>query len=53
MPVAAARLPAASATRALALRIVNEHLEHLAARDFARIKKALGCDDDRLRPAQT
>ena len=41
-----------SATRALALRIVNQHLEHLAARDFARIKKALGCDDDRLRPAQ-
>jgi RNA polymerase sigma-54 factor len=35
-----------SATRALALRIVKEHLEHLAARDFARIKKALGCDDD-------
>ena len=42
-----------SATRALALRIVKEHLEHLAARDFARIKKALGCDDDRLRPAQS
>jgi RNA polymerase sigma-54 factor len=42
-----------SATRALALRIVKEHLEHLAARDFARIKKALDCDDDRLRPAQS
>jgi RNA polymerase sigma-54 factor len=29
------------------------HLEHLAARDFARIKKALACDDDELREAQT
>ena len=27
-------------------------LEQLAARDFTRIKKSLGCDDDRLRPAQ-
>ncbi len=35
-----------SATRKLALRIVGEHLEQLAARDFARIKKSLGCDDD-------
>jgi len=41
-----------SATRKLALRIVGEHLEHLAARDFARIKKSLGCNDDELRPAQ-
>ncbi len=41
-----------SATRKLALRIVAEHLEHLAARDFTRIKKSLGCDDDQLRPAQ-
>lgn len=41
-----------SATRKLALRIVGEHLEQLAARDFARIKKSLGCDDDELRPAQ-
>jgi len=41
-----------SATRKLALAIVAEHLEHLAARDFARIKKSLGCDDDELRPAQ-
>ena len=41
-----------SATRKLALAIVGEHLEHLAARDFVRIKKSLGCDDDQLRPAQ-
>ncbi|NJD35144.1 MAG: RNA polymerase factor sigma-54 [Betaproteobacteria bacterium] len=41
-----------SATRKLALAIVDEHLEHLAARDFTRIKKSLGCDDDQLRPAQ-
>jgi RNA polymerase sigma-54 factor len=42
-----------SAERKLALAIVGDHLEHLAARDFARIKKALGCDDDELRLAQT
>lgn len=43
----------ASAERKLALAIVGDHLEHLAARDFARIKKALACDDDGLRLAQT
>ena len=42
-----------SAERTLALVIVNDHLEHLAARDFARIKKSLGCDDEQLRDAQT
>jgi RNA polymerase sigma-54 factor len=31
---------------------VRHHLEHLAARDFARIKKGLGCSDDALRDAQ-
>ncbi len=41
-----------SPIRALALAIVGDHLEHLAARDFARIKKALACDDDALRAAQ-
>jgi len=45
-------LPACSA-RKLALAIVGDHLNHLAAHDFARIKKALGCDDDELRAAQT
>ena len=37
----------------LATAIVGSHLEQLAARDFARIKKALGCNDDALRDAQT
>jgi len=41
-----------SPARKLALAIVNDHLEHLAARDFARIKKSLGCDDEELRAAQ-
>jgi RNA polymerase sigma-54 factor len=35
-------------TRAL----ITEHLELLAARDFARIKRSLGCDDETLRAAQ-
>ena len=43
----------ASAERTLALAIVGGHLEHLAVRDFARIKKALDCGDDELRLAQT
>jgi RNA polymerase sigma-54 factor len=34
------------------LAIVANHLDHLAAHDFARIKKSLGCDDDALRVAQ-
>jgi RNA polymerase sigma-54 factor len=42
-----------SDARKLALAIVGNHLEHLASRDFARIKKSLGCDDDQLRVAQT
>jgi RNA polymerase sigma-54 factor len=40
-----------SPERDLALAIVNHHLDLLAARDFSRIKKALGCDDDLLREA--
>lgn len=43
----------ASPVRDLARNIVRYHLEQLAARDFGRIKKALGCDDDSLRAAQT
>ena len=42
-----------SATRALALAIVSDHLELLAARDFARIRKSLDCDDEELRAAQS
>jgi len=36
----------------VALEIVKEHLDWLAARDFARLKRALRCDDDLLRRAQ-
>lgn len=35
----------------LALAIVDKHLELLAARDFARIKRLTGCDDAALRAA--
>lgn len=42
----------ASPERTLALAVIEQHLEHLAARDFARIKKSLACDDDSLRLAQ-
>lgn len=41
----------ADATRDLALVVVRRHIELLAARDFARIKKLAGCDDDALRAA--
>jgi len=41
-----------SPARQLAQAIVGQHLDHFASRDFARIKKALGCDDDQLRMAQ-
>jgi RNA polymerase sigma-54 factor len=41
-----------SPTRSLAQAIVGQMLEQFAARDFARIKKVLGCDDDQLRAAQ-
>ncbi len=43
---------APSPERELAKRVVDKHLDHLAARDFAKIKKALDCDDDELRDAQ-
>ncbi|MDR1708806.1 MAG: RNA polymerase factor sigma-54 [Candidatus Accumulibacter sp.] len=42
----------ADETRDLALKIVREHLELLAARDFTRLKKLAECDDDALRRAQ-
>jgi RNA polymerase sigma-54 factor len=41
----------ADATRALALEVVGKHLELLAERNFARIKKLTGCDDEALRAA--
>jgi len=39
-------------SRAAALALVRGHLELLAARDFAKLKKALQCGDDELRQAQ-
>ena len=41
-----------SAARRLAMGIVEEHLELLAARDFVRLKRCQACDDDALRAAQ-
>jgi len=38
--------------RDMALRIVGEHLDLLAARDFSKLKRLLRCDDDTLRTAQ-
>ena len=41
----------ASRARDLALALVAEHLELLAARDFLKLKRALRCNDDELREA--
>jgi len=47
------RLPKiAFVTRRLALTIVEDYLALFAQRDFNKIKKALGCDDEDLREAQ-
>ncbi len=43
--------PAAVATFALAKRIVSEHLPLLAARDYGKLRRLLGTDDDALREA--
>jgi RNA polymerase sigma-54 factor len=48
-PPPAGPLPA---TLALASAIVREHLPLLAAKDFARLKRVLRCDDEQLRAAQ-
>ena len=40
------------ATRALALTIVRQHLDLLAARDFIKLKKFTNCSDSELRDAQ-
>lgn len=37
---------------AIARAIARDHLDLLAARDFTRLRKALHCDDERLRAAQ-
>ena len=44
-----AALPADTPYRETALATVREHLELLAQRDFARLKRVLHCDDDTLR----
>jgi RNA polymerase sigma-54 factor len=43
---------AATPGRELALKVVEHHLPLLAARDYARLKRLLRCDDDALREAQ-
>ena len=45
-------LPEDTPQRDLAIRLVANHLNLLAAHDFARIKKLLHCNDDELRAAQ-
>ncbi|PHV06673.1 RNA polymerase factor sigma-54 [Janthinobacterium sp. BJB412] len=40
-------------TRRMALTIVEQHLTWFAQRDFNKLKKALVCDDEDLREAQT
>ncbi|WP_353190400.1 RNA polymerase factor sigma-54 [Pandoraea pnomenusa] len=44
------RLPASS-VRTLSLRIVSDHLELLAARDYTRLRRLLGVSEDGLRAA--
>jgi RNA polymerase sigma-54 factor len=45
-------MPESTPARAVALALVRSHLELLAARDFAKLKKALQCGDEDLRQAQ-
>jgi RNA polymerase sigma-54 factor len=42
----------ADEVQALALNIVDKHLELLAARDFTKIRRLTGCDDESLKAAQ-
>ena len=44
-------LPELTPGRDMAVRIARDHLPLLASHDFARLKKALGADDDALRQA--
>jgi RNA polymerase sigma-54 factor len=46
-------LPEDTPCRDLALRLVKQHLNLLAAHDFAKLKKILRCDDDTLRKVQS
>ncbi|MDY7573341.1 RNA polymerase factor sigma-54 [Actimicrobium sp. CCI2.3] len=43
----------AMVTRRMALAIVDNHLTLFAQRDFSKLKKALDCDDEDLREAQS
>jgi RNA polymerase sigma-54 factor len=45
-------MPESTPARAVALALVRSHLELLAARDFAKLRKALQCGDEDLRQAQ-
>lgn len=45
-------LPEDTPHRDLAIRLVSNHLDVLAAHDFTKIKKLLRCTDDELRAAQ-
>ena len=45
-------LPEDTPQRDLAIRLASNHLDALAAHDFARIKKTLRCSNDELRAAQ-
>jgi RNA polymerase sigma-54 factor len=45
-------MPESTPYRAEALEVVKNHLEALAGRDFARLRKALRCDDTCLRAVQ-
>ncbi|HUF21040.1 MAG TPA: RNA polymerase factor sigma-54 [Burkholderiales bacterium] len=46
-------MPADLPYRSEALRLVREHLDTLAARDYAKLRKWLKCDDDTLRGVQS
>lgn len=46
-------LPEETPQRDLAIRLVCDHLDLIAAHDFAKIKKLLRCSDDNLRTAQS
>ena len=45
-------LPDDTPQRELAITLVSQHIELVAAHDFAKIKKLLRCNDDQLRAAQ-
>ncbi len=45
-------LPEDTPQRDLAVRLVSQHLDLVAAHDFSKIKKLLRCTDDELRAAQ-